>query len=396
MTPEQEAGIEEQDAPHLAKFGLLSEPFTGPAGPNFFYAAANREQRLDLMQHLAPYSVVLIVIGGAGSGKTMLLQQFIARAGETWRTAVVSVHPGMDGEAFTTAVMNTFGLPMDASIPLERRRTVLIDHLRALRQGARMPILIVDDAQHLDADAMELVLGLCEENETEHLLSTILFGTPQLQAALARHALSPLQSRVAHNIGVPPLSEHDTGRYLRHRMRAAGARDEGPFTPDMVGKIHAATEGVPAAINEMAHHVLTDQPRTPAAARSSRPGDTPDLTTAPSGRRGIDKRWIAAGVAGLAIVAVLLAGRFGGEKAPTERTASLSLPSEHPEEKSRVLREVSPPLSPPAAPAPFFASGSSPPMSADSSPATTPGDLPTQTAPAAAPPPPAPVAEEAP
>src|SRR3569623_3669971 len=272
MTPEQEAGIEEQDAPHLAEYGLLSEPFTGPAGPNFFYAAANREQRLDLMQHLAPYSEVLIVIGGAGSGKTLLLQQFIARAGETWRTAVVSVHPGMDGEAFTTAVMNTFGLPMDASIPLERRRTVLIDHLRALRQGARMPILIVDDAQHLDADAMELVLGLCEENETEHLLSTILFGTPQLQAALASPALSPLQSRVAHTFDVPPFSEHDTGRYLRHRLRAAGARDEGPFTLDMVGKIHAATGGVPAAINEMAHHVLTDQPGTPAAARSGRPG----------------------------------------------------------------------------------------------------------------------------
>src|SRR3569832_1692342 len=126
MPPEQEAGIEAQDAQHLDEFGLLSEPFTGPAWPNFFYADANREQRLDLMQHLAPYSEVLIVFGGAGSGKTMLLLQFFARAGETWRTAVVSVHPGMDGEAFTTAVMNAFGLPMDASIPLERRRTVLI------------------------------------------------------------------------------------------------------------------------------------------------------------------------------------------------------------------------------------------------------------------------------
>src|SRR3569832_1654787 len=170
MTKEQEAEIEEQDAQHLAEFGLLSVPFTGPAGSNFFYAVANRELRLDLLQHLAPYCEVLIVSGGAGSGKTMLLQQFIARAAETWRTAVVSVHPGMDGEAFTTAVMNAFGLPMDASVPLERR-TGVIDHLRALRQGARMRILIVDDAQHLDTNAMELVLGLCEENETEHLLS---------------------------------------------------------------------------------------------------------------------------------------------------------------------------------------------------------------------------------
>src|SRR3569623_704522 len=121
MTPDQEAGLGEQDAPHLAKFGLLSEPFTGAAGPNFFYADANREQRLDLMQHLAPYSEVLIVIGGPGAGKTMLLQQFIARAGETWRTAVVSAHPGMAGAAFTAAVMHAFGLPMDASIRRARR-----------------------------------------------------------------------------------------------------------------------------------------------------------------------------------------------------------------------------------------------------------------------------------
>src|SRR3569832_1359933 len=104
MAPEQEAGIEEQDAQHLAKYGLLSEPFTGPAGPNFYYAAADREQRLGLMQHLAPYSEVLIVIGSAGSGKTMLLQQFIARAGVAWRTAVVSVFSCLVGVAFSSVV----------------------------------------------------------------------------------------------------------------------------------------------------------------------------------------------------------------------------------------------------------------------------------------------------
>src|SRR3569832_1739249 len=193
MTPDQEAGLGEQDAPHLAKFGLLSEPFTGAAGPNFFYADANREQRLDLMQHLAPYSEVLIVIGGPGSGKPMLLQQFIARAGETWRAAEESAHHGLDGEAFTAAVMNAFVLPLDVSIPLVRRRTVLINHLRALRQGARMPILFVDDAQHLDADAMELVLGLCEENVFVFLLLLFFFGLLLLLAALASPALKPMQ-----------------------------------------------------------------------------------------------------------------------------------------------------------------------------------------------------------
>src|SRR3569832_1927570 len=98
MTPDQEAGLGEQDAPHLAKFGLLSAPFTGAAGPNYFYADANREQRLDLMQHLAPYSEVLFVFGGPVSGKTKQQQQNKTHADKTWRTAVVSAHPGMDGE----------------------------------------------------------------------------------------------------------------------------------------------------------------------------------------------------------------------------------------------------------------------------------------------------------
>lgn len=341
MTPDS-SDLLNEGAPHLAQFGLLSEPFGGTDGPHFFYADANREQRLDLMQHLAPYSEVLIVVGAPGSGKTMLLQQFVARAGETWRTVVVSAQAGMSREEFMTQLMDGFGLPMDDAIPLERRHTVLIDHLHALRQSARMPILIVDDAHHLDADVMELILTLCEENDTSHLLSVMLFGTPQLQANLASPALAPLQGRVAHTFDVPALSEHDTGRYLRHRMRAAGARDEGPFTPEVITKIHAASGGMPFAINEMAHNLLTE--RAGAGSHSGRgPATRGEAAVKASEPQGFDKRWIAAALAGLAIVGVLVAGRFTDETPPAETTAGVSLPPADGSRDSRVLREEAAP-----------------------------------------------------
>lgn len=403
MTPDQKAGTEKQNAPHLAKYGLTHEPFADTDDPGVFYADADREQRLDLMQHLAPYSEILLVIGGQGAGKTTLLRQFIARAGETWRTALVSAHPGMDREELLAAVLGAFGLPLDISVPLERRRAVLIDHLHALRRGARMPILIVDDAHHLDADALELLLDFCEQNEAEHLLAMILVGTPQLQAMLAEPALAPLQNRVAHTFDVPPFSEFDTARYLRHRMRAAGAADEGPFTPEVVSKIHTATGGVPVAINEMAHYVLSERPPSGsgAAARADRGISGADAAAGMSGpRRGLDKRWIAAALAGIAIVAVFVAGRFGGEEPPTERTVALSPPPapSSPSEGAQVIRDEPPPVEvPPVAAEPPLAATEPPTPAAPPPPiADVPPGPATPPRTAVSPPPPTPVAKTPP
>lgn len=343
MTTEQYDMPGEQDAPHLARLGLLSEPFAGADGPHFFYSDANREQRLDLMQHLAPYSEVLVVIGAPGAGKTMLLRQFVARAGETWRTAVVSAQAGMSRDEFVAQAAAGFGVQDEPALSADQRRAALVDRLHALRQGAYMPILIVDDAHQLDADVMELILSLCEENDAGHLLSVMLFGTSQLQAALASPALAPLQGRVAHTFDVPPFSEHDTGRYLRHRLRAAGGREDGVFTAEVVAKIHDASGGNPLAINEMAHHQLTAGSGSDgtAAARGTAAGAA--RGGMPGAKAGLDKRWIAAGVAVLAIVGVLLAGRFAGEPPPAEQTAALELPAE-PAPESRVQREEAGPF----------------------------------------------------
>lgn len=342
MTSEH-GGLPHDDvAPHIARLGLLSEPFAGTGdGQHFFYADANREQRLDLMQHLAPYSELLVVIGVPGVGKTTLLQQFVTRASETWRVAVVTAQSGMDRDEFMARMMEAFGLPGDDRSPAEAQRALLITHLRALRQSAQVPMLLVDDAHQLDAEVLELVLSLVEENDAGHLLSVMLFGNPALQSHLAAPALAALQSRIAHSFDIPPLNEQETARYIRHRMRAAGAQDDGPFNAVVTAKIHDASGGIPSAINEMAHHFLSDAP----GAKSEERGRSPGRQHAVSGAKtGIDKRWIAVAVAGVAVIAVLVAGRLGEEDtggAPGE-VPSIALPLPPPGEgegESRVLRD---------------------------------------------------------
>lgn len=371
MTSEQDGLLHDDVTPHVARLGLLSEPFTGADdGQHFFYADAGREQRLDLMQHLAPYSELLVVIGVPGAGKTTLVQQFVARASEIWRMAVVTAQPGMGRDEFMAHVMEGFGLSGDAHSSADAQRAILVTHLRALRQSAQVPMLLVDDAHQLNAEVLELILALVEENDAGHLLSVMLFGNPALQSNLAAPALAALQSRIAHSFDIPPLNEQETARYIRHRMRAAGAQDDGPFNPVVTAKIHDASGGIPSAINEMAHHFLSDAPGLMSEERGRSPGPQRVVSGA---KTGIDKRWIAVAVASVAVVAVLLAGRFGGgddsgvgKSADTTATVlPLPAPGDDDVAESRVLRdgselalnetptdaaELTDPLSEPAAP----------------------------------------------
>lgn len=247
-------------ADDLAGTVMLSAPFADHDAGHFFYAGPDGAQRLDLLLHLAPYSPLLVIAGKPGVGKTALLRQVLRRAHEGWRMALITARVEMGRDDLLREMARGFGLTLDPRIDHQQLYEALITQLRALRQNAQVPILLVDDAQYLSAAMMELILRLCAENDNSHTLSILLFGTPQLQNLLESHALNPLAARVTHTFEVTPLDEEETGAYIRHRMRAAGAEDGGPFDAMMINRIHAASGGIPARINDMAQRVLSGRP----------------------------------------------------------------------------------------------------------------------------------------
>lgn len=291
--------LHEELPPYLANLGLLSEPFADAPSGHFFYVGADCEQRLDLMHHLAPYSPLLVIIGEAGVGKTALLRQFMARAKDNWRIIVVTARSDMDPDDFMGAMSEALGLPSQSQVDPQARYLALIAQLRALRQTAQVPILLIDDAQNLNAALLELIHKLCAENDDGHILSVILFGTPQLQALWSRQTLMPLAARVTHTFEVPPYTEEETARYIRHRLRAAGASDDGPFDSVTINKIHAASGGIPARINELAQQALMDRNMSIKPRRAG---------GAQSGTTGTNLRRRVMMVAGVVVVALLVAG----------------------------------------------------------------------------------------
>lgn len=315
--------------PYLAKLGLIGEPFLGAPSGHFFYVGTDSERRLDLMHHLAPYSPLLVIIGDPGSGKTALLQQFEARAKENWRIINIMSRTDMGRDDLISEMSEALGLSSRSQNDTESAYLVLIGQLRALRQITQVPMLLIDDAQDLTVSLLELILKLCSENDNGHILSVILFATPQLQSLWTRQTLMPLAARITHTFEISPYTEEETARYIRHRLRAAGASDDGPFDSVTVKKIHAASGGIPARINELAQQVLMDR----NMVSNQQPAKTAKSVTSKTDQR---RRVIV--VAGVVIAVLLIAGPLRSvlfkstPRPPTESQQVRSLPMPSPME----------------------------------------------------------------
>jgi DamX protein len=371
MQAQHENLLHEELPPYLANLGLLSEPFADAPSGHFFYVGADGEQRLDLMHHLAPYSPLLVIIGEPGVGKTALLQQFMARAKDNWRITVVTAQLDMDRDDFMASMSESLGLPSQSQIDPQAQYLALIAQLRALRQTAQVPILLIDDAQNLSVSLLELIHKLCSENDDGHILSVILFGTPQLQSLWTNPSLMPLAARITHTFEVTPYTEEETARYIRHRLRAAGASEDGPFDSVAINKIHAASGGIPSRINELAQQVLMD--RSMGSTRRQ-------TRNVQGGAKGADRRRWALLLVGLVVLVLLVAGPlrsvlFKSSSLPppdAQPTRALSLPPSAPQQASsgeeRVVRSDGMEAAPAAAPSPPPpATSEAPPSSSDSS-----------------------------
>jgi Cdc6-like AAA superfamily ATPase len=125
------------------------------------------------------------------------------------------------------------------------------------RAGRRF-IVVIDEAQNLDASVLETVRLLSDfETPQAKLLQIILVGQPTLADKLATPALTQLRQRITSLSGLSPLTPQETSRLIAHRLQVAGYRGHGLFTPDALELIAQASEGIPRQINNYCFHSLS-------------------------------------------------------------------------------------------------------------------------------------------
>jgi general secretion pathway protein A len=241
----------------LEFYGFREQPFGVTPDPRFLYLSpAHREALASLYYGIESGRGFLALIAKPGMGKTTLLFHLLEKFRHNARTAFLFQTQCSSREfmRFLLAELGVESHDQDFVRMHEEFNKMLLQEARA---GRRF-IIVVDEAQNLDASVLETVRLLSDfETPRAKLLQIILAGQPELADKLASRHMAQLRQRVSLLNRLVPLSVEETRKYIDHRLRVAGYAGAMPFTPEALVAIARFTEGIPRNINNFCFNVLS-------------------------------------------------------------------------------------------------------------------------------------------
>jgi len=260
----------------------------------------------------------------------------------------------------------------ELALPVEGRslrdlHAQLNEFLLERKRTGRRVLLIIDEAQNLEAETLEQVRLLSNlETETQKLLQIVLIGQPELDAKLASPELRQLRQRISVHWRLGPLSAAETRDYVRHRMRIAAGAEREVFSEAALRELHSRSGGVPRLVNVLCDRALLAgyAERTPlVGAKLIRQADREVRGPEAGARRSPWHRWwprrpragggawtpwaaAAAAVLAAGLVAGLVWQRHGGDAVQAFEGAPPAARAPGPDAAAQ------PPAAPEASPAP--------------------------------------------
>lgn len=239
-------------------FGLNEKPFAITPDPRYLFLS---ERHAEALAHLV-YGIneaggFIQLTGEVGTGKTTVVRSLLAQAPRHAEIALI-LNPRMTPAEFLLAICEELGITVPARSPESIKDLVdlLSRHLLAAHAGGKRIVLVVDEAQNLAPQVLEQVRLLTNlETETQKLLQIILIGQPELRELLDRTELRQLAQRITGRYHLAPLSGEETGAYVRHRLRVAGATRD-IFSNGALREIQRLSGGVPRLINIICDRAL--------------------------------------------------------------------------------------------------------------------------------------------
>ena len=259
-------------------FGLTGLPFRLIPDPCFlFIAKGHREAFAALQEGLAAGARILVLTGEVGAGKTTLLQALLKSVDQASTiTAHISVS-GLDAEMLSNRVLEALGYPSPPHSVAPRDAL-----LARLRSGPLATLLVIDEAQHLDFSAFELLEAMANASATAPArLQICLVGQPELRCLINAEESGGFRELIDVDRHLRPLEQAEIRLYVEHRLHRAGWTGRPEFEDAAFVEIFIFTAGIPRRVNLLCNSLLLS-----AWLKRQERIDAPAVTRAAAALRG--------------------------------------------------------------------------------------------------------------
>ena len=234
---------------YLNYWGFKEFPFENVPDPRFFYLSRSHEEGLTRLIYATQMRKGGAMLSGdIGCGKTTLSRVFMKELPGNKYDIGLIINPKLRPLEFLQEVLYQFdikNIPGNKGDCLRALNQRMLDNLKNNKET----LLIVDEAQLLNEQTMEEVrLLLNFQLNDRFLLTILLLGQPELRDLIK--GLKPLEQRIAIRFHLTPFDFDDSIRYIRFRLRKAGAK-KNVFSREAAEKIYEHTLGVPRKINNL-------------------------------------------------------------------------------------------------------------------------------------------------
>ncbi len=238
-------------------FGIRENPFSIIPDPHYLFMSQRHQEALaHLLYGISESGGFVLLTGEVGTGKTTICRTLMEQLPDDTDVAMI-LNPKLTEVELMAAICDEMRIPYPLGTKsLKDYFDFMNHHLLRAHAGGRNPVLLIDEAQNLSPNVMELIRLLTNlETAEKKLLQIILVGQPELVHMLAEPGMRQTAQRITARYHLQPLGLVETRAYIEHRLKVAGL-DGRIFANRAVKSVFRASRGVPRLINSICDRAL--------------------------------------------------------------------------------------------------------------------------------------------
>jgi len=236
-------------------YGFNERPFSLSPDPSFLFFGKSHRRALNILEYgVASEAGITVISGEVGTGKTTLIRSLLDQLDEDTTVGLITNTQSNFGDLIKW-VLISFQIETTETDNIKLYQQ-FVDFISAEHKANRRVLLIIDEAQNLDASALEDLRMLTNINiKKRPVLQLILVGQPELVEILKKKELRQFAQRVSADYFLEPLNFSETQDYIKHRIKVAGG-DENLFAPTAFATVFYHSGGIPRIINTICDMAL--------------------------------------------------------------------------------------------------------------------------------------------